>query len=169
LLVSRKPIKRQRSIAIELFDRIEEYADELQEKAEDEEPALGSGTSIIVFCENFFAQFFRSFLGIRITGMSSRSKMVAARQRRNLSAEKHQATRQLIAQFENLCDLWPDLLGSRYAHSSTLRTEFNISFLPTLFKRIISWAEERGEERIVQRAREAALYYTESIEGLANE
>jgi hypothetical protein len=60
-------------------------------------------------------------------------------------------------------------LGVSYARSSTLRTEFNISFLPTLFKRIISWAEERGEERIGQRARETAQYYTESIEGLADE
>jgi hypothetical protein len=125
--VSRKPTKGKESIALELFDRIEEYADELQEEADDKEPTLGSGTSIIVFCENFFAQFFRSFLGTRISGITYRSKMVAARQRRSLSAEKHQATRQLIAQFENLCDsgqiCWASATHARrhYGPSSTYR------------------------------------------------
>jgi hypothetical protein len=45
--VSRKPTKGKESIALELFDRIEEYADELQEEADDKEPRrvqkLGSG------------------------------------------------------------------------------------------------------------------------------
>jgi len=167
--VSRKPIQPHRSIALKLFERVEEYADEIREATDDEAPTLGAGTSIIVFCENFFAQFFRNYIGVRITDISLKSKMVAARQRLNLPKEKRQATRRLIAQFENLSDIWRDLLGRTYARSSTMRTEFNISFLPTLLERIIDWAEEWEEEQVAQRAREAAEYYTESMEGLTDE
>ncbi len=157
-------------IALELFDRVDEYSDEIREliaEGDEADPEVASDTSIIIFCENFFAQFFRSF-GVRLTGLDERARMQAARQRLGLSKKTHQAARSLIVQFEKLCDLWPDLQGRGYTISLSHRTEFHLTYLPTLFRRIGAWAEEADFPAIAERVDEAAGYYEDALEGFPN-
>ncbi len=161
------------SIALDLFDRVEEYADELSQRLvsgdEESEPELATDTAIIVFCENFFAQFFRNVLGVRITGLDQRAKMRAAKKRLELPRPARRQARRLVAQFEKLCDLWPDLQGRSYSVSVVHRTEFHLTYLPSLFERIEAWAEEAGEIMIASRSAEAAEYYADAAEGLSDE
>lgn len=157
-------------IALEIFDRVDEYSDEIRQiiaEGDDADPQLATDTSIIVFCENFFAQFFRG-LGIRLTGLDERAKMQAARKRLGLSKTTQQASRSLIAQFEKLCELWPDLQGRGYTISLSHRNEFHLTYLPALFRRIRDWADEAGFEDIADRVDEVADYYENALEGFAD-
>ncbi len=164
------PCKQNVPIALELFDRVEEYADSLQEvfdqEDDEEDLQLESSTSIIVFCENFFAQFFRSTLGTRITSLDQAAKMRAAKARLGLPRHgRYRSERRLIVQFEKLCDIWPDIQGHGYSGATAARTEFNLVYIPKLLKCITAWATAADELEVAERAREAAEYYADTVEG----
>lgn len=164
------PSEHHVSIALELFDRVEEYAESLQEvfnqEDDEEDLELESSTSIIVFCENFFAQFFRDTLGTRITSLDQAAKMRAAKARLGLPSDsRYRSKRRLIVQFEKLCDMWPDIQGHGYSGSTVARTEFNLVYIPKLLERITAWATCAGQLEVAERAREAAEYYVDTVEG----
>lgn len=168
--ISPVPSKQEVPIALELFDRVEEYADSLQEvfdqEDDEEDLQLESSTSIIVFCENFFAQFFRSTLGTRITSLDQAAKIRAVKARLGLPKNgRYRSKRRLIVQFEKLCDMWPDIQGHGYSGSNAARTEFNLVYIPKLLERITTWATDADQLEVAERAREATEYYVDTVEG----
>ena len=99
-------------IAPELFDIVIEYADDIRAGKVKLKSSLGSASPALVFCENFYAQFFQNKLGkqLKRIGPSSKQEAVALR----LDAKQEGADVsiiRLITWFERFCELYPAVLA----------------------------------------------------------
>src|SRR5207237_6639981 len=103
-------------IALDLFDQLEAFAQEVTSDA---------GTDIhrlTVFLENLFLQYFKQVAGVEITGVNRRAQRLSVRLRTRLPKAHH--ARQVLAQFEAICDDWAEVRGAGYVSAQEIRKEF---------------------------------------------
>jgi hypothetical protein len=144
-----------------LFEYISEEVDRLRKDSSAIEETLSSDSPIIFFCENFFLQFFENVIQYSITGVDAENKERAARARRRLPAGP---TRMLIAQFERLCEVYPDVFGSGPSEHDV--RDFHEQYIPRLLNRIVDWAEQAPNQAILSPANNALASYQEVLDML---
>lgn len=138
-----------------LFLLVERYANGLSsgEVAPEDELA----PEVVAFCVNFFQQFLQNEAGLEITGIDDASKEAAIRRRLELGQDKRTLpVRRLIVMFQDLCDMWPDIVEGSYESSESPSRQFHKIYMPRLLKRIEDWAGASGYSDIANSAEAAA-------------
>lgn len=138
-----------------LFLLLERYANALSRGEVEPEGELRP--EVVTFCVNFFQQFLQNVVGLEITGIDDESKAAAIRRRLELGQEtRTRPIRSLIVMFQDLCDMWPDLVEGTYDTSESPFRRFHKIYMPRLLKRIEDWARAGGYPDIANRAVAAA-------------
>lgn len=152
-----------------LFANVKTYARSLEDGTVDLGRALSDTTPILVFCQNFFAQFFENVLGHPLTSIDEDMKEEAATVRLSWSqAEAEAPTRLLIALFEELCDEWPEVLGLSYGTLREDMLEFHGDYLPNLLEAIADWSATIHDDALQREAREARSAYRKGLASLTH-
>ena len=146
-------------ISLELFDRVQEYATSIVDGDVTSDSPLKQDTSIIVFCQNFFGQFFDNVLNHSITGFHQVAQREAVRLRRSHAGAKNAPTRKVIVEFEKFCELWSNLGAGGYASSRQEFLEFHQLYIPRLLQSILAWATHAELQEIAERSQRAADQY----------
>lgn len=153
----------------ELFDRVRGYAAQLSEKGLSVKKPLKQGAPIVLFCQLFFQQFFAYAFDFTITSVDQDAKLraIALRDERHPAA----ATADVVRSFEDLCDMWPDILGATYGGLGAEFKRFHTDYVPLLLRRIDAWAaaEAPSDARLapVERAaREADKVWRAAVKNL---
>jgi hypothetical protein len=158
---------RQLPVEPALFDLVTRYAEELNAGKVSAKTSLKRTTPIVEFCRTFFVQFFEHELDHEIIGIDQQAKFDATRMRIDLEDQPDsEPTRLLIGWFEELCDIWPDVLGFSYGGSASEFLRFHTSYVPRLLQRTQSWAEVRGYDELVERAKAALAAYEPALKKL---
>ncbi len=147
-----------------LFRRVIAYADAIRANQVDIDKPLANTTPVIVFCENFYLQFFENVLGTEITGINDSSQKLAARLRRKLKRNKdavHQ--RRLLALFEALRNLWDEIRGEGYGFREHDFDDFHHEFMPQFLSQIFQWSLTVDDEELVSAVRAAEGAYGEVL------
>jgi hypothetical protein len=154
-------------VAAELFDRLASYAKQLGAKGLQEKKPLKRDAVVVVFCQAFFQQFFEYAFGHEITSVDAQAKAEAARLR--ITAEGNDALVEraaIIRSFEDLCDLWPDVLGFSYGGLSTEFKRFHTTFMPRLLDRIVHWLKKDEFTELLTKAIAALDAWLEAVKKL---
>jgi hypothetical protein len=150
-----------------LFQLLSRYAGDLKEGRIDLRKPLKQSDLVVEFCRTFFQQFFENELTLEIVGVDQIARQQAARLRIGLEQDAStKPTRDVIRSFEDLCDMWPDVLGFSYGGLPTEYRRFHATFMPRLLDRIIRWSKERGYSQIATAANTAKRDYAPAIERL---
>jgi hypothetical protein len=139
-----------------LFDILTEYATTLaQESFERDERETAQP---LIFCVNFYAQFFANIGGFQITSIDNDARLasVAALRRVKKKGASTEVVR-LFTWFEKLCDIYPDVVRAGYGEDidDGLWENFHSGYLLTLLTRIVAWAEAAKLPDVEQRAKQA--------------
>ena len=129
------------SIAPGLFDLVVRYANDLADRGLSTRDPLKRDATIVVFCQTFFQQFFEYAFEYEITSIDQETKLEATRLR--VEGKRDGASPEAIAlvrSFEDLCDMWPDVLGFTYGGLSSEFRRFHTKYIPALLERIVRWA-----------------------------
>jgi hypothetical protein len=152
------------AIAIELFDRVDEFAECVIERPKEFWKDKASNESIGVFCENLFGQFFTT-LGTPITGFGVKAKEAAVRRRLSLP-ESEAPTRQLIAEYEDLCEIWDDIKGARYIEDREAMQNFACTYLLALLEDVATWLttlSSADDKLVLSRAEQSLKEYQQAV------
>jgi hypothetical protein len=146
-----------------LLELVTEYAATISAGEVDVTRPLKNTTPIVVFCENFFLQFFQSF-NVSITSIDSTSKQTAVEFELELKRDGGSSeTLALITWFEDFCDLYPDVLAMGYGGSRAVFATFHTRNVVRLLDRAEAWArsetltELEGAVKRAKKAYKAAL------------
>jgi len=136
-----------------LFDILEKYAKDL-ERGRIKPGRLAVTSPALVFCENFYAQFFQNELAHEIKALTQDAKAEAVRLRLSLKKQRApRATIQLVTWFEKLCDIYPNVLALAYGGGTKASfVNFHSSYLITLVERAAAWSKTKGYVRIEVKA-----------------
>jgi hypothetical protein len=139
-------------IQLALFDVLVDYAQKVERG---ELKAIAATPHALVFCENFYAQFFQNVVGQEIKGFNLENKKLAVRARLVLKKKRSAAaTIQLITWFEKLCDIYPNVLALGYGGGSKISIQdFHRNYLGTLLTRIAAWAKGVRNAALEKKAR----------------
>jgi hypothetical protein len=140
-----------------VFDILDDYAGKVSVWSAAGATPLDEESSVLAFCENFFAQFFQNEMGSEITSITSVASRRAGVIRRRSSTTA--AQRRVIRRFQHLCKVHADLVGETYGSGGDERAEFFFSDLPELLHSIESWAEDAGHMNLRQRVQRTIVQY----------
>lgn len=150
-------------IAPGVFKEVADYAASMKDGTVKLDKPLVDTTPIILFCQNFFAQFFDNVVNSPIEGIDQQSKEESVALRHAMSDDETKVVvRKMLALFEELCDEWPEVLGliSGFLRDDLL--DFHVLFLPSLFEGINEWASTLGGQ-LAQAAKDAGDKYAEGL------
>ena len=153
-------------VAASLFDYVFEYAKDLEHGRATVLTPIDGESALIVFAENFLAQFSKGYLKQSIEGFNSRSQNQLRNARRRLerrtSGKPTAAAQSLIFHLEPLCDLIPEI---SYGNSEIEAGEFHIYYFVELMNRIVAWVEEFPvADSLREAAQNARRSYNDAIE-----
>lgn len=138
-----------------LFLDLESYAHELGQGLH--KPGDELASKIVNFCTAFFRQFLKYEVGLEDIRFDEESKEAAVQQRLRLEQEEFtRPVADLLLMFQDLCDLWPDLMQESYEGSESSFRRFHRSYLPRLLESIERWSRIRGYTDITDRVAAAA-------------
>jgi hypothetical protein len=139
-------------IELTLFDFIDEVVHDIEQGVLEGESRVESGSTILVFCQGFFDQFFAA-LGENITGFRAKAKRDAAafvERLRSRTEPAMEQARKIIVAFEEFCDLAKDVLGDYTDTSITF--ERVADFVRRLLRSTQHWAELSDKAALAARA-----------------
>jgi hypothetical protein len=146
-------------ISLDLFNRVDDYTAAIRAGAVDDGMTLDENTSIYVFYQNFFLQFF-DYLGKGpITGFNEDAKEQATRIRLSLTDPGKTPSAAVICQFEYFCDVCSDLAGGLYFASRDDYLTFHREYVPELLESIGTWATFKELNELAQRSARALDAY----------
>lgn len=157
----------QLAVAPGLFDRVSQYAKQLSADGLSTKQPLKRDATIVVFCQTFFQQFFEHEFGHEITAVDRQAKEEAAALR--IAAEKKRGKKQAVAlvrSFEDLCDIWPDVLGFTYGGLTTEFRRFHTTYIPRLLRRAEAWAKASDMPQIEKAAAAASKEWSAAAKRL---
>ena len=154
-------------IALGLFDRVRDYAGQLVKDGLSTKKPLKRDSTIVVFCQTFFQQFFEYRFAYEITAVDRQAKLDTSRLR--VAAEANGTSAEAIAlvrSFEDLCDAWPDVLGFTYGGLSSEFRRFHTTYIPRLLQRIVAWANAENIPELSDAASRASSEWDKAAKRL---
>ena len=146
-----------------LLDLVAQYAATIEAGKVDVTRPLKNTTPIVVFCENFFLQFFESY-DVTITSIDSTSKQAAVGFALELErGGDSKETLALITWFEDFCDLYPDVLAMGYGGSRSVFATFHTTNMVRLLDRAEAWARSEKLEDLEQAVQQASGAYKAAL------
>lgn len=146
-----------------VFDFLDDHLTSVASGKFDTNTAVKRETPIVDFCVTFFQQLFESQFREVIVAVDDKSKTQATRVRLGLNGDEQGALVKLVSSFEELCDLWPDVLGFAYGGSATEFQRFHYTYLPRLLERIETWAQDAEESVLLERVTKSRARYKEVV------
>lgn len=145
----------------QLFELVTAYAADLASGRVDPTKPLKMTTPVIVFCQNFFLQFFQNELGTDILGVDETSKRIAARLAISIEGEGGRpATLALIAWYEDFCEMFPNVLALSYGGSRGFFLHFHQEHVKRLLDRAARWSVERRYDSLTPVVEDARDVYS---------
>jgi hypothetical protein len=146
-----------------LFKFVTTYAEGLAAGKISPNAKLKVTAPIIVFCQNFFLQFFENVVGKPITSIGTASKRVAATVMVTTKDTAPGEELALVQSFEELCDIYPDVLALGYGGSVASFAKFHERFIPRLLERIDAWAQTTTDDGLKSAAAESRERYEAAL------
>ncbi len=144
--------KEDEPVDAEVFNFLDTYLDALERGEVDDDSPVESPAPIGDFLHTFFREFFEAGWNMEITTIDDTAKAQATRIRLERVPKTERPTAKLISSFEDLCDMWADLLGFAYVGHQQEMNRFYGTYLRRLVGRIRDWAGAAGHDRIRHRA-----------------
>jgi hypothetical protein len=151
-------------IAPDLLDYIDDYVEETDFNSAVRGSGLDSGSNLIVFYRELFAQLFANVIGERITGVGQRSGERARALYRSRGRQWSPALRVLVREFQHFCKIYPDLLGEEYGGGNEAVSDLHFDLLPGLLDHLEQWARGEGDRTLADRTAAASKRYGEFVE-----
>ena len=145
-----------------LFDLLDEYSANIANGTIKPGTAVRRSSKVITFLQSFFEQLFASSFGIQLEAFDHESKrmIVALRHEQEVPAE----LRPVVSAFEELCDLYPDIIGASYGGGSTATfRRFHKRYLPRLLRSSRQWAATSGQDELEMRIGSSAQSFSEAL------
>jgi len=148
-------------IAPQLLRYVHDYIDETNVNDAVSDTELDSGSNLIVFYRELFAQLFANVLHQPITGIDMRSGERARELYERRGREWREGQRALVRDYQHFCKLYPDLLGEEYGGGNEAVVELHFELLPTLLGHLGDWAGEATQNELRDAVGEARERYLE--------
>jgi hypothetical protein len=145
-----------------LFEYIDEYLKE--SSITQVQLPLTPDSNLIVFLDNFFAQFFQNVLGREIKSATQLGAFEATKLQRH-NKDWPAEVKRLVRDFKRIGKSRRDLLGQAYGGGTSQLSEFHFRTMPELLTDIEAWARAVGNEPIrgaAQSRRDAYVNFLES-------
>ncbi len=153
-------------VAPELFDAARDYGRNVTGGTWDEVQARENIGLLLFFARNFFVQFFAEVVKTPIKDFGSRGRRAAVRAKLRLEREgASPALLAVVAQFEDLCDLYAEL-GGLYGDEEDDDERAVVRYTSRLLQRIVRWARGSEFSSVAVAAAEAADAIQEAEEVL---
>lgn len=111
-------------------------------------------SKVITFVQSFFEQVFASSFNVQLEAFDYESKRMSVALRHDADHEVPAGLVPIVSAFEELCDLYPDVVGLSYGgRSRTMSRRFHQRYLPKLLRSVRRWADESGQDELGERAR----------------
>jgi len=133
-----------------LFAYIDDYLKEASITRAKRIP-LAADSNLLVFLDNFFAQFFENVLGHEITSVTQIGAFEATKLQKHNKGWSAEVKR-LVKDFKHIGKSRRDLLGLAYGGGTSQLTEFHFKTMPELLTHIEAWAGAVGNDRVRQAA-----------------
>jgi hypothetical protein len=155
-------------IALELFDRVDDYTAAISSGEITSQGSLNADTAIYIFYQNFFLQFFENALGLDppINGFGEQAVLAATRVRLAMTGPETLPARRVIVQFEKFCEILSSLKAGQYYPSSDAFVRFHKLYIPRLLRSIGAWAASAELPEIAERSRRAFDAYKTAVTDL---
>lgn len=149
-------------VAVELFEIINDYCEEIDEGSVSITDKLGKNHSLLYFSSLFLEQFSATHCKQKIVGLNDRSSRQLNAERRRLRSRSEQpASQRLIFQLQKFCTQAGEV---SYSTSDTDAEELHLQYFPLLLERIVDWLNEADAERSTRNAARTALTnYNEAV------
>lgn len=155
-------------VAPELFDVLIQYAKDMEAGKIKPTRSMGSTSPALTFCKNFYAQFFQNRLDSEIKRFDREAREAAVRLRLQIKGERGPAAViQLIAWYEELCDIYPDILALGYGVGGKEIFRELHDYLLTLLKSTAKWAADENYPSLEQKAQEALKGMRQGLKSIA--
>lgn len=153
-------------VAPELFDILNGYAKDIEQGKVKSTPSIAATSPALVFCQNFYLQFFQNRLNQPIQRINFNAKTVAVRLRLEIKQNNGPVTViQLITWFEKLCDMYSNILALSYGVGTKAAFfDFHDNYLLTLLDRASKWAQAEGYVEIEQKATAVLLELKKALQ-----
>lgn len=146
----------------ELFDLLDDYVGLLDAGEAIVDDVVPATSSLILFTESAFSQFFENELEVAIEGFDDRAKKKAVAARAKRKGDLSHPARLVISVFFNFCDEYDDVKSASYGGQGEILERFHTRRVIRLVQRIRGLAKVNGEEELEERA-EASLAYLKDV------
>lgn len=148
-------------IAPELFDRLIDYAKDMEKTKEpSSQPPLD-------FCDAFFAQFFQNRMKQEIKGFGKKEKEAAIKLRHKADKKEKKEVVQLITWFEEYSDIRYDVFSEEYGGGTGDAISAFHDYLKKLLQRISAWAKVEKLNDIGRQANAALSRLTKALKAIS--
>jgi hypothetical protein len=149
-------------VELALFDLLDEYSAAIVAGEVTSGRRVATSSKIIIFLQSFFEQLFASCFALQLEAFDDESKRMSVELRHGRDVTEK--LRPVVSAFEEVCDLYPDIIGASYGGGSeaTFR-RFHKRYLPRLLRSAAAWANGADERDLAARITESAQAYNSAI------
>ena len=144
----------------DLFDLLDDYVHLLDVGEAIVDDVVPATSSLIVFTESAFAQFFENELDVAIEGFDDRAKKKAIAAKRK--CDPYSPQRLIISVFLNFCEEYDDVKSASYGGQGEILEDFHLRRVIRLVERIAKLADANGEDELKERA-EGSVDYLQGV------
>jgi hypothetical protein len=126
--------------------------------------AVRRSSSVITFLRSFFEQLFASSFDVQLEAFDYESKRMSVALRHDHERAVPRRLVPVVSAFEELCDLYPDVVGASYGGgSTTLFRRFHERYLPRLLRSVQRWAADSDQDELEERVRSSAELFGKAL------
>ncbi len=148
----------------ELFDLLDDYVGLLEAGEAIVDDIVPATSSLILFTESAFSQFFENELGVAIEGFDDRAKKKAVAARVEHKDELSHQARLIISVFLNFCDEYDDVKSASYGGQGEILEQFHTRRVIRLVQRIRGLAKTNEESELEERAEGSLTHLREVVD-----
>lgn len=148
----------------ELFDLLDDYVGLLDAGEAIVDDIVPATSSLILFTESAFSQFFENELGLAIEGFDDRAKKKAVAARVERKGRLSRQAGLIVSVFLNFCDEYDDVKSASYGGQGEVLEEFHTRRVIRLVQRIRGLAKANEESELEERADGSLAYLKEVVD-----
>src|SRR5437899_2603709 len=103
-----------RKVELSVFDLLDAFIVELSRGGLTPEDTISDTSEIIQFFKTFFSQFLRAEVKYKVKSFSPQEALAIRNMRLKLDPQSQQPVRDVLAQFEEFTDIYPDVVYTEY-------------------------------------------------------